>query len=102
MARRKRLLSVVLLNKGNELLDLSVPMTKVHIALELENHWSCQSTADIFAADREGFHAVTRPDWLQEISEKEPSIMLHDSPTDWQFEGTFPYGEWVNTANKVA
>jgi len=91
MARRKRLLSLDLLKKGNELLDMGVPMTIVHKQLGLEDKWSYQSTADIFGADRQDLHSVTRPDWLGDSTEGD----LQDTPTNWRFEGTFPYGEWV-------
>jgi len=88
MARRKRLLGLDTLNKGNELLDLGVPMSKLHLRLNLDSYWSYQSTSDIFAADRAGLHSVTRPDWLMS------SPTMQETPEDWCFEGTFPYGDW--------
>ena len=96
MARRKRLLGLTVLEEGNKLLDMGVPMTKVHLALKLDGRWSYQSTADIFAADREDLHSVTRPDWLKE----KPAIQ--DTPKDWHFEGTFPYGDWIHTTAQVS
>ena len=93
MARRKRLISLDLLKKGNELLDMGVPMTVVHKQLGLEGLWSYQSTADVFNADRLDLHSVTRPPWLV----KDP--VLQDTPLDWVFEGTFPYGEWIHLSN---
>ena len=97
MARRKRLLSLTMLEQGNALLDVGVPVSKVHKQLGLGETWSYQATADIFKADRAGLHSVTRPAWLKHSSTelgKEVSD-IQDTPVDWQFEGTFPYGEWV-------
>jgi len=95
MARRKRLLSLDLLEKGNALLDMGVPMTSVHKQLGLEKAWSYQSTADVFTADRQDLHSVTRPSWLKESSEDLGIPVLQSTPVDWKFEGTFPYGEWI-------
>lgn len=94
MARRKRLLGLALLEEGNKLLDMGVPMTKVHSQLKLEGVWSYQSTSEVFGADRQELHSVTRPEWLQQ----EPA--LQETPTDWHFEGTFPYGEWIKAEVK--
>ena len=90
MSRRKRLIGLKKLDEGNELLDMGVPMTKVHVRLKLNELWSYQSTADIFAADRLGLSSITRPPWLEE----EPH--LQEAPQGWIFEGVFPHGEWVN------
>jgi len=99
MARRKRLLSLDKLEEGNKLLDLGVPMTKVHLKLGLDAYWSCQSTADIFMADRADLYSVTRPDWLQKSNDKEDEFvpMIQDTPKGWRFEGIFPYGEWLKS-----
>lgn len=87
MARRKRLLGLNALAKGNKMLDLGVPMTKVHAELGLT--WHYQSTVTVFNADREGKHYITRPEWLQD----EPT--LQETPQGWRFEGVFPKGKWV-------
>jgi len=95
MARRKKLLSSDLLDKGVELLDMGVSMSRVHRTLGLDKHWSRQSTADLLMADRAGLHSVTRPAWLKPSTDVEGSC-LQDTPAGWSFEGTFPYGEWVD------
>lgn len=102
MARRKRLLALDKLEEGNKLLDMGVPLTKVHQQLGLAKFWSYQSTSDIFTADRQDLHSVTRPPWLEYSSEVEGNEVpiVQDSPKDWTFEGTFPYGEWIHTVNK--
>jgi len=92
MARRKSLLSIAVLDEGNDLLDLGVPMTVVHKKLKLHKLWSYQSTVNIFSADRDGLHSVTRPDWLRK---RESTQTLQEAPKEWTFEGTFPYGEWI-------
>jgi hypothetical protein len=87
MARRKRLLGLAALAEGNKLLDIGVPMTRVHTELQLD--WSYQATVTVFNADRDGKHHVTRPAWLSE----EPT--LQETPEGWGFEGVFPNGQWV-------
>lgn len=89
MARRKRLLGIAALNKGNELLDLGVPMTRVHIELGLDGKWSYPSTITIFNVDRKGLHSITRPGWLED----EP--LLQETPDGWHFLGIFPDGKWA-------
>ena len=103
MARRKRLLALDKLEEGNRLLDMGVPLTKVHKELGLEDLWSYQSTSDIFTADRQDLYSVTRPDWLQHSSKVEGKEVpvIQDSPANWFFEGTFPYGDWVQTVVKA-
>jgi len=93
MARRKRLLSLDMLEEGNKLLDLGVPLTKVHKQLGLDTKWTYQSTSDVFTADRADLYSVTRPEWLQRAPD------LQETPQDWKFEGTFPYGEWLKVAS---
>ena len=88
MARRKRLIGIETLNKASELLAMGVPLAKIHTSLGLDKVWSYQSTSDVLAADRDGLHSVTRPGWLQDTP------LLQETPTNWHFEGTFPYGEW--------
>jgi len=94
MARRKRLLAIEILNEGNKLLDIGVPMTKVYANLGLKEFWSYQATFDIFMADRQDLQSATRPQWLKELSEKGSNLKIHNSPPDWYFDGIFPYGEW--------
>lgn len=89
MARRKRLIGLDALTRGNELLDMGVTMKRVHEELALE--WSYVSTRDVFHADREGLHSVTRPEWLQETPD------LQETPEDYVFVGTFPIGDWYKT-----
>lgn len=89
MARRKRLLGLEALAKGNELLDLGVPLTKVHEVLGLQGKWSYPSTVTVFNADRAGLHKVTRPAWLTDAP------TLQETPDDWEFIGVFPNGDWV-------
>jgi len=88
---RKKLIALNLLEKGNELLKLGVPMTKVHKDLGLD--WSYQSTADVFTADRAGLHHVTRPSWLK--ASEDPKEALQKAPENWNFEGVFPNGKWI-------
>ena len=88
MARRKRLIGKNYLNKAKDMLDMGVPMSKIHKQLGLDKVWSYQSTSDILHAEKDGLESVTRPAWL--LSEP----LVQETPVDWQFEGTFPYGEW--------
>lgn len=88
MARRKRLLGLEALAKGNQLLDLGVPMTKVHEELGLHGAWSYNSTVQVFTADRNKLYNATRPEWLQE----EPTLQA--TPEGWEFVGVFPNGTW--------
>ena len=93
MARRKRLLGIAALEKGHDLLNLGVPMTRVHFELGLEGEWTYQSTVTVLNADRKGKYSVTRPPWLQE----EPK--LQEAPDGWSFDGVFPNGIWIQHNN---
>jgi hypothetical protein len=86
MARKKRLLGLEALEYGSMLLDMGVPMTKVHQALKVD--WSYVSTSIVLTADREGHHSATRPEWLAE------SPTLQETPDNWEFIGVFPDGTW--------
>lgn len=87
MARRKRLLGLQALADGNKMLDMGVPMTRVHTELGLD--WSYQATVILFNADREGKHHATRPEWLTN------EATLQEAPEGWHFDGYFPFGNWV-------
>jgi len=100
MARVKKLLSLPLLEEGNELLDLGVPMTKVHNILGLHGEWSYQSTTDIFKADRHGHQSATRPPWLKDVSTRD-SILV-EPPLGWSYSGVFPFGMWVTAGGTLA
>lgn len=89
MAKKKKLLGLDALTRGNLLLDMGVPMTKVYKELGLDNHWSYPSTIDLFRVDRAGNQEQTRPKWLK----AEP--LLQEAPDDWEYEGLFPYGKWI-------
>lgn len=92
MAKEKKLIGLIALQRIEELAALGVPLTTIHKQLGLDKHWSYVSTGYIVRADKEGLYSVTRPAWLQ----KEP--LIQSPPKGIVFRGLFPYGKWVVTS----
>lgn len=92
MANIRKLLNIETLDKAVALVELGVPMVKVHSSLFLDGYWSYQTTVNLVKADMAGFHKATRPTWLLASDQ-----ITQTPPTNWKFVGTFPKGEWVKT-----
>jgi len=89
--KQKRLIGLDAIKKANELFGMGVPITKIHIMLELDKVWSYASTQNLLKPDFDGLHDSTRPPWLQDTP------LVQSPPVSWAFTGTFPYGEWIET-----
>lgn len=88
MARPKRLIGLLALEKARSLLNLGVPITTIHTQLGLDEHMHYKTTYVILKADSQGHTHATRPEWLQD----EPLIQV--APDGWQAIGEFPDTEW--------
>jgi len=91
MAKPKQLLPIKALDEAVRLAKLGVPLTKIHVQLDLD--WSYQSTADLINADIEKKFDATRPSWLPSEGN-----LLVKAPSEWKYEGVFPNGEWIKLA----
>ena len=96
----KRLIGLDTLNRALELLDLGVPMTKVHTKVGLDKVWSYGSTVIVLTCARNNLLGAVQPPWLK----KTP--ILQEPPANWIFKGNFPIGKWhqldVNADEPVA
>ena len=96
----KKLVGLDTLNKALELLELGVPMTKVHVTVGLDKVWSYGSTVIVLTCARNGHLPAVLPPWLKDAP------ILQEPPVNWVFRGNFPIGKWhqldISTDEPVA